>query len=198
MNMKQIDWNEEIDCGPVELFFRRNFTAIFYTHFYQKIHSDQPWLTPGAMKIIKKYLTTSSKVFEFGSGLSTLWFSKRCHSIISVEHNKDWFKRIDDKIKRTRTNAQIIYVNVIDEDYSEYEKKICDYENSSFDIILIDGRSRVNCLKNSISKLKKDGIIILDDSQRPRYKDAYNLLSSFEHKDFNFGFKRTTIWTKNT
>lgn len=195
--MSKINWKEEIDCGSIELFFRRKFTAIFYTKFYRKLHPQEPWLTPGAMKMIKKYLTNSSKIFEYGSGLSTVWFSKKCDSITSVEHDEEWFKRIKEKIKNNNSNAQIIYVNVINENYSEYEKKICEYENESFDIILIDGRSRVNCMKNSIDKIKKGGLIILDDSQRPRYQEAYKLLSNFKCYNFNFGFKRTTVWSMN-
>ena len=60
-------------------------------------------------------------------------------------------------------------------------------QENDFDIIIIDGRDRVNCTKYAIYKLKKEGVIIFDNSDRKAYKDAYDLLAST-------GFRRIDFW----
>lgn len=34
------------------------------------------------------------KIFEYGSGNSTLWWSEKVDSIISVEHDKQCFEKV--------------------------------------------------------------------------------------------------------
>jgi hypothetical protein len=38
-----------------------------------------------------------------------------------------------------------------------------------YDVVIVDSRDRMNCLKQSISALTSRGVILLDDSQRRRY-----------------------------
>ena len=51
-----------------------------------------------------------------------------------------------------------------------------------FDIILIDGRDRVNCALNSIEHLNERGIIIWDDTQREAYQDGYEFIKKHGFK----------------
>ena len=71
------------------------------------------------------------------------------------------------------------------------------YANSSFDIIVIDGRERLPCLLHAVDKLKNDGILVFDDSARPRYKECFNILEGWYFKQFDFGLKQTTIFARN-
>ena len=41
------------------------------------------------------------------------------------------------------------------------------------DVIAVDGRDRVNCVKHAMPKLKPGGVLVLDDSHRPRYREAF-------------------------
>ena len=61
------------------------------------------------------------------------------------------------------------------------------FKENKFDIIIVDGRDRVNCVKNSIDKLKENGIIILDDSERKEYNEAKEFL-------FYKGYKKIEFW----
>lgn len=49
-------------------------------------------------------------------------------------------------------------------------------EDECFDIILIDGRDRVRCARNAVARLKEDGIIIWDNSERACYEDGDRFL----------------------
>jgi len=43
-------------------------------------------------------------------------------------------------------------------------------------VIIIDGRDREKCVRNSIDALKQNGVIILDDSFREEYRAAKEFL----------------------
>ena len=49
-----------------------------------------------------------------------------------------------------------------------------------FDIIVIDGRCRVLAFEYSKKFLKKDGIIIFDNSNRNRYKSIFELEKNYK------------------
>jgi hypothetical protein len=57
-------------------------------------------------------------------------------------------------------------------EFTEYVRRIDSYPDESFDVILIDGRSRPSCIKHAICKLKVGGAIILDNADRERYNLA--------------------------
>ncbi len=56
-----------------------------------------PWMTYEAIDFLKKNINKNHDIFEFGSGASTLFFSRMAGSITSLESNKRWFEIIADK-----------------------------------------------------------------------------------------------------
>jgi len=56
----------------------------------------------------------------------------------------------------------------------------------SFDIIVVDGRERVECIRHSLPALKEPGVILLDDAERPEYAAGIQFLKdrSFRRLDF--------------
>jgi hypothetical protein len=72
------------------------------------------------------------------------------------------------------------------EDTQEYIKEISQFPNNYFDVIIIDGDSRSECAKESFCKLKEDGFIIFDDTDRESYDRALLFLESqgFYRLDF--------------
>lgn len=53
-----------------------------------------PWFTYPAIEFLKDILSSEMRVFEYGSGFSTVFFNSRAKEVISVEHNPDWAQRI--------------------------------------------------------------------------------------------------------
>lgn len=49
-----------------------------------------PWMTYPSIQFLKDILSKENKVFEYGSGYSTVFFSKLVGEIVSVEHDKQW------------------------------------------------------------------------------------------------------------
>jgi len=102
-----------------------------------------------------------ARVFEFGSGGSTIWWSKRALSVTSVETSIEWYTKLS-KIIPENTQLHL---------KENPAQSIQDFEGQ-FDVIVIDGGfSRYHSAVSSLgigfgnnSKLAKGGFIFLDDS----------------------------------
>ncbi len=99
---------------------------------------------------------TNCNVFEYGTGFSTLWWVKKKVNYYGVEDNKEWYDRVNGFMTQTGDvkfkDNHIEYINSI-------------YEHSfKFDVIVIDGQVRFDCVKPAFDKLKDNGIIIFDNS----------------------------------
>ncbi len=153
-------------------------------YLYQPVHANGqpiPWITYASLHFISQKLEhTSFKVFEYGSGNSTLWFSERVKHIVSVEHDTTYYDIVKSKIQ-SRSNVTYILADLED----GYSKKVLAYKNA-FDIIIIDGRDRIDCTKNSIEALNEHGIIIWDNSDREKYQEAYDFLTNAGFKKIDF------------
>ena len=139
-----------------------------------------PWLTYPVIFFLERKLKPDMRVFEYGSGNSTLWWSKHVSSIVSCEHYLVWYESFK---KNIPSNVEYIYCELVDG--GEYSKVIKRYQNI-FDIIIIDGRDRVNCIKNSLGALTDNGIVIVDNTERDAYREAFQYLLSNGFKRIDF------------
>lgn len=121
-----------------------------------------PWYTYPATEYLGNIDFSARSVFEFGSGFSTLWWSRRAETVMSVEHDQAWYANV---LTTLPSNAKTLlrqdeenYVNSIKETATEY------------DVIIIDGQFRDQCARALQECLKHDGLIILDNSDW--YKDT--------------------------
>ncbi len=146
-----------------------------------KDDSPLPWVTYSFIDFISDRLNKTMDVFEFGSGNSTLWYASKVNTVTSVEHDNTWFRKIKKSMPK---NVNINYkVLMYDGEYSKFDKAL----DRKFDIVIVDGRDRVNCMKNAINAIEEKGVIILDDSERKSYNDGIEFLE-------NQGFKRIDFW----
>ena len=154
-----------------------------------KDNNPIPWMTYSFIDFIKERLNKELKIFEFGSGNSTIFFAGKIKKITAVEHNMKWYEEVKNKVPK---NAEIKLIT------------LADYENSiiideQFDIIIVDGERRNECIRNSIKALNKSGIIILDDSEREDYKSGVKYLLDQGYKVINFwGVAPGTFFNKCT
>jgi hypothetical protein len=129
-----------------------------------------PWITDGAIDFLDTFILErrkigfSTKVFEFGSGNSTLYFLSKGCFVTSVEHDTSWAKKIIDAAHAFEYQDRL---NLIE---SERPYDGC-YEDDGISITVIDGRDRVMCFERVLSKIKnKKQIIVLDNTERMDYK----------------------------
>jgi hypothetical protein len=147
---------------------------------------DVPWWPYSAAKTIEDFLydKVSPKVFEWGSGASTIWLANRADQVVSIEHDQEWAVKMHALlVARGIDNTKIIHVPapqtaspVVRSNKAGYE--LLDFANyvdaidgfEQFDLIVIDGRARLDCLKKAKLHLKEGGMILLDNSNRKRYQ----------------------------
>jgi hypothetical protein len=137
-----------------------------------------PWCVYSFIDFLEPRLKKSMIVFEYSCGSSTIWFSKRVKRTVSVEHDKKWFKEINQKKSK---NMRII----LEENIKKYPFVIKN-NDIKYDIINIDGIERNQCVKNCLKNLSDEGVLIIDNTDRKEYEEAYDFLikNNFKRIDF--------------
>lgn len=153
------------------------------------IRLDLPWWTFDAIEHTNAFLRDrpNARVFEYGSGASTVWLARRAGSVTSVEHDPSWYELVRKKVDGYG-NARLLHVPADSESRTDptcvsekpgwkgrsfraYADAI-DGEAGQFDLIVIDGRARPACLRKAVPRLKEDGMILFDNSHRRAYRQA--------------------------
>lgn len=147
---------------------------------------DVPWWTLDAIGKVDEFLKQrpGARVFEYGSGASTVWLARRSGEVISVEHDASWTAMVAERTA-PYSHVTVHYVppeparadrryssgrkGYADKSFERYVSQI-DTAGGPFDLIIVDGRCRVACLERAQQHLKPDGIILFDNARRPRYQ----------------------------
>ena len=152
-----------------------------------------PWVTYSFIDFIKERLTKQHTVFEFGSGNSTYFYAKYAGKVVSVEHDKEWYDKV---LKTNPENSELILCELVrDGDYCRMPLTL----PATFDVVIIDGRDRVNCCMQALDAVSESGIIVLDDSERDFYKEGINFLIENGFKELSFsGISPGLFYRKST
>ena len=126
-------------------------------------------------------------VFEYGTGFSTVWWKNHGANIYGVEHNKNWYKKINGK--------ELGYITLENSIYN-YPHSINIFDKQ-FDVIVIDGLVRYQCVAPALKNLKSGGIIIFDNSDW--HSNTKELLDTKDLIPIHFhGFKPTHVDSQTT
>jgi len=139
-----------------------------------------PWLPFEIIDRLDGLLSSSSRVFEYGGGGSTLWFASRAREVVTAEHDRDWLDMLRERTSHLE-NVTILSRSPANL-YADYVPAIDDYPDGHFDVVVVDGRQRVRTFERSLPKLRPGGLILLDDSERRRYRPAFDIAGSMEHE----------------
>ena len=155
------------------------------------VADTRPWMTFDAIDAISEFLDQSKRIFEWGSGGSTLFFRTRATHVISIEHSASYWSELNSLLSKEGHEYLLIEPDAIGEDDSEFEsivypgksfKSYCNsinnYPDKAFDLVCVDGRCRNACLANSLDKVAEEGMLVLDNSERLRYQFPDELLTN--------------------
>ena len=180
--------------------------------------SALPWMTYPFIEFILTKLQPHHKIFEFGSGSSTLFFAPKVQKIVALESNKKWREIMQIMLCEVGAkNVELVlmedalenpaYENFAQDYIAKFKNSAPDLQNNieKFDFVIVDSLKRFACAQNSIEAIKPGGAIILDDSERPHYKKIFDFFAEkgFQKQDFfgiapgQFRIKNTTIFWKN-
>ncbi len=119
--------------------------------------------------------------------MSTLWFDSHCGEVHSVEDNPIWFETIKRRVKSA-------HVYLLSGD--TYFRKIEDFPERYFDLIVIDGSQRLACFHIARDRLKIGGTLLVDntDKDRTTHGDLYEVDRLLESSEF-YMVRRFTGWS---
>ena len=140
-----------------------------------------PWVTLPFIDFIGERLQRTLSVFEYGSGASTNYYARRVGKIDSVEHDHAWYVQLQGRLP---ASARVVLV-ALDRD-GQYARA-CSHWGERYDLVVVDGRDRVNCMRHSLAQLSIGGCLMLDDSERPDYAEGCELMAGM-------GFRRLNFW----
>ncbi len=134
---------------------------------YRLCHPNMPWLTQVANTFLSYLVNPDYVGIEYGSGKSTIWFSKRVKELTSVEHNPVWYEFVTNKLKSGKLSNVNYHLfprqDTIAPHLTDYVKIAKQFEPDSLDFVLVDGIYRDACIEASIPLLKIGGILIIDN-----------------------------------
>jgi hypothetical protein len=147
-----------------------------------------PWWTYRAIDVVDAWLTAHPRpirVYEYGSGASTLWLADRADEVHSVEHHRGFAEHIASTLaQHPNIDLQIVEpapsanpaIGSAKEgnsglDFSDYVNSIAKV-GGKFSLVVIDGRAREACLRAALPFLEPDGLIVFDNTRRRRSRDA--------------------------
>ncbi len=123
-----------------------------------------PWISYDARAVIERLLPGKKiSVLEYGSGMSTVWHAQRSGIVVSVEDFKPWFDKVE-RILKDRGIGNVAYI---------YEPAPEKYSNAGgfdptakFDLIVVDGSHRDQCVLSAVNQVSLSGMIYLDNSDK--------------------------------
>ncbi len=184
--LSQLRW-----LGPWARSLRKGATSVA---------DESPWMTFAAIAHIDRHLTAlggKARVFEWGSGGSTLFFARRAVEVTAVENDREWAETVrtacagrslphvtvayhgaDESIAPVEFDSadpgqyfsgSSVYHGHIFRSYAEH---ITPFPDAHFDLVVVDGRVRPACLRLAMPKVKPGGLLVLDNAERTWYARA--------------------------
>ena len=151
------------------------------------LRHDVPWWTFEASDRVAGFLATrpDARVFEWGSGASTAWLSRRAGSVTSIEHDASWAALVQPVLP---DNAVVHVVAPMPAggspaeqlsekpgfeglDFARYVDAM-EHVEGDFDLVVVDGRARNACFHRAVTRLAPGGVLVFDNVDRQRYRDA--------------------------
>lgn len=168
------------ECKLVYPWYTKSFLDVLTT--WKTSSSGQPSISPIATPI------SSWNVFEWGGGMSTIWWSRHCKSITSIDHSEPWLKIISDEFNRIAlSNSDIKFHSKVDTKSSNTKNHTLKYRIPSpnsgigttdeksayvqginetpekYDCVIIDGEyGRNTCAKVLMEKNSKGELLHLN------------------------------------
>jgi hypothetical protein len=184
-----------------------------------------PWITFDAAEFLASRVRPGWRVFEYGSGGSTLFWLKLGCRCVSIEHDPEWFEAVR---RRVPPASELDYRLVAPEmasapretdladpeayvssdsryhgcTFRNYVAQIDSFPDESFDMIVIDGRARPSCVVHAKPKVRAGGFVVLDNGDEKHYAAAPQLLQEFTLRQFEGAcpfqpfFTRTDIYAR--
>lgn len=150
--------------------------------------SPIPWYTYPAIEYFNQWNVRGLRIFEFGSGNSSLFWAHKGARVWSVERDPKWYEIM----KSRSAHLEGLFLRQTAAEYAAAIESV----GGQFDLIIIDGAWRNECAAAALPHLGAGGVVVLDNSDW--YTDVAGFVRSkgFFQVDFNgFGPINEYCWT---
>ena len=146
---------------------------------------ERPWIVPASIGWLRRRIRSDWSLLELGSGRSTVWFARRAGRVLSFEDNEHWYPRTKEKLEA----GGFLNVELRLRAVEAFPREIAALPDESFDLVVVDfleapATTRIDCLRPAMKKVRPGGYLLLDDSDRPGYAEAFDLLSGWSFRKF--------------
>jgi hypothetical protein len=123
-----------------------------------------PWYTYPAIDFLQQRSFENCDVLEFGSGQSTLWWSRRARSVLTIEEDEKWYKAMRPRIG-PNVSLNCVPVDHVTRTVEPIRALLASSAVSKFDVIIVDGHLRKEATSLAFDYLAPDGALILDNAE---------------------------------
>jgi len=146
---------------------------------------ERPWIVPASIGWLRRRIRSDWAILELGSGRSTAWFARHAGHVISLEDNEYWFPRTRERLDRAGLENVDLRVKLVE----EFPAEVASMPEASFDLVVVDFLeaptvTRNDVIKPAMERVRPGGYLLLDDSDRPGYAQAHELLTGWREKRF--------------
>ena len=105
--------------------------------------------------------------------------------MISLEDNEYWYPRTRERLDE----AGLTNVDLRLRPIGDFPGEVASLPDAGFDLVVVDFLeapevTRIDCIRPARQKVRPGGYLLLDDSDRPGYREAFELLSAWRFRSF--------------
>ena len=138
------------------------------------VPGQPPYMLETSVALLDDIIKPHFRVFEFGSGGSTVWLAHRAARIVAVEHDAEWAAETERALREAGKWSKVELVLV------DHEDRISEgiANRGEFDLILVDclDRQRNKAVRAAMPHLAPGGVLVLDDWQWSMLRPSRKLL----------------------
>jgi len=169
---------------------------------FERRHPEAPWFAPLSLPVIEGLLEPHFVAFEWGAGRSTAWLAARTAHLTSVEGDPGWADQVARRLKDSGLAAKVDLRlapvasrhRFSADERARYVAPIARFPDRHFDLVVVDGLFRGDCLGAAAAKLKPGGLLVLDNADRPDLAEWVAALAPHQIGLYSNGIWETALY----
>lgn len=143
-----------------------------------------PWYTRPALDVLEAVDLSDKVVFEWGGGVSTIYYAKHAKEVFTVDWNTEWVEHITDTLTHHNLKATVFS----SQNPEEYVNMVTSPNVPKPDVFIVDGSVRDECLFKALEIMTQGDILIYDNWCQEEVcmpsQEAQDEVKKYDHKIF--------------